>query len=155
MYQQLLGYKVEEKLYLGVREQKRLNTAVLEHESYDVSRTHCTPDSNFQGHSNELDELHGDSRSTNVPYLDCLRFHLTWNKLPYKSTANEHSLFNIIHFSRTLSTYCVWLITHNWPPASRTSSYRRGKSQQFRLGKGTSYFFTPRCTIKDTPCTSQ
>jgi hypothetical protein len=25
MYQQLWGYKVEEKLYLGVREQKRLN----------------------------------------------------------------------------------------------------------------------------------
>jgi hypothetical protein len=30
MYQQLWGYKVEEKLYLGVREQKRLNTIVLE-----------------------------------------------------------------------------------------------------------------------------
>jgi hypothetical protein len=29
-YQQLWGYKVEEKLYLGVREQKRLNTTVLE-----------------------------------------------------------------------------------------------------------------------------
>jgi hypothetical protein len=31
MYQQLWGYKVEEKLYLGVRKQKRLNTTVLEH----------------------------------------------------------------------------------------------------------------------------
>jgi hypothetical protein len=31
MYQQLLGYKVEEKLYLGVREQKRLNTTGLVH----------------------------------------------------------------------------------------------------------------------------
>jgi hypothetical protein len=30
MYQQLWGYKVEEKLYLGVREQKRLNTTGLE-----------------------------------------------------------------------------------------------------------------------------
>jgi hypothetical protein len=30
MYQQLLGYKVEEKLYLGVREQKRLNTTELD-----------------------------------------------------------------------------------------------------------------------------
>jgi hypothetical protein len=30
MYQQLWGYKVEEKLYLGVREQKRLNTTDLE-----------------------------------------------------------------------------------------------------------------------------
>jgi hypothetical protein len=30
MYQQLWGYKVEEKLYLGVREQKRLNTTALE-----------------------------------------------------------------------------------------------------------------------------
>jgi hypothetical protein len=27
MYQQLWGYKVEDKLYLGVREQKGLNTA--------------------------------------------------------------------------------------------------------------------------------
>jgi hypothetical protein len=30
MYQQLWGYKVEEKLYLGVREQKRLNTTGAE-----------------------------------------------------------------------------------------------------------------------------
>jgi hypothetical protein len=29
MYQQLWGYKVKEKLYLGVREQKRLNTIGL------------------------------------------------------------------------------------------------------------------------------
>jgi hypothetical protein len=28
MYQQLWGYKVEDKLYLGVREQKTLNTAL-------------------------------------------------------------------------------------------------------------------------------
>jgi hypothetical protein len=37
MYQQLWGYKVEEKLYLGVREQKRLNTtgiSVYSKESY-------------------------------------------------------------------------------------------------------------------------
>jgi hypothetical protein len=31
MYQQLWGYKVGEKLYLGVREQKRLNTTALYH----------------------------------------------------------------------------------------------------------------------------
>jgi hypothetical protein len=31
MYQQLRGYKVEEKLYLGVREQKRLNTTDLDY----------------------------------------------------------------------------------------------------------------------------
>jgi hypothetical protein len=31
MHQQLWGYKVEEKLYVGVREQKRLNTTALEH----------------------------------------------------------------------------------------------------------------------------
>jgi hypothetical protein len=30
MYQQLWGYKVEEKLYLEVREQKRLNTIGLD-----------------------------------------------------------------------------------------------------------------------------
>jgi hypothetical protein len=31
MYQQLWGYKVEEKLYLGVRKQKRLNTTDIEY----------------------------------------------------------------------------------------------------------------------------
>jgi hypothetical protein len=31
MYQQLWGYKVEEKLYVGVREQKMLNTTGLEY----------------------------------------------------------------------------------------------------------------------------
>jgi hypothetical protein len=30
MHQQVWGYKVEEKLYLGVREQKRLNTTELQ-----------------------------------------------------------------------------------------------------------------------------
>jgi hypothetical protein len=30
MQQQLWGYKVEEKLYIGVREQKRLNTIILD-----------------------------------------------------------------------------------------------------------------------------
>jgi hypothetical protein len=30
MHQQLWGYKVEEKLYVGVREQKRLNTTALD-----------------------------------------------------------------------------------------------------------------------------
>jgi hypothetical protein len=34
MYKQLWGYKVEEKLYLGVREQKRLNTTDLGDEQY-------------------------------------------------------------------------------------------------------------------------
>jgi hypothetical protein len=29
MYQQLWGYKVEDELYLGVREQKRLNTTAV------------------------------------------------------------------------------------------------------------------------------
>jgi hypothetical protein len=29
MHQQLWGYKVEEKLYVGVREQKRLNTTAV------------------------------------------------------------------------------------------------------------------------------
>jgi hypothetical protein len=29
MHQQLWGYKVEEKLYVGVREQKRLSTTAL------------------------------------------------------------------------------------------------------------------------------
>jgi hypothetical protein len=33
MHQQLRGYKVEEKLYVGVREQKRLNTTALEFSS--------------------------------------------------------------------------------------------------------------------------
>jgi hypothetical protein len=33
MYQQLWGYKVEDKLYLGVREQKRLNTTGLDNDN--------------------------------------------------------------------------------------------------------------------------
>jgi hypothetical protein len=37
MYQQLWGYKVEEKLYLGVREQNRLNTTVLEESEVAVA----------------------------------------------------------------------------------------------------------------------
>jgi hypothetical protein len=36
MYQQLWGYKVEEKLYLGVREQKRLNTTDVEHSAENI-----------------------------------------------------------------------------------------------------------------------
>jgi hypothetical protein len=34
MHQQLWGYKVEEKLYVGLREQKRLNTAGLEERNF-------------------------------------------------------------------------------------------------------------------------
>jgi hypothetical protein len=37
MYQQLWGYKVEEKLYLGVRQEKRLNTTDIDYTR--VSRT--------------------------------------------------------------------------------------------------------------------
>ena len=36
MHQQLLGYKVEEKLYVGVRKQKMLNTAGLDQPSYQL-----------------------------------------------------------------------------------------------------------------------
>jgi hypothetical protein len=36
MYQQLWGYKVEEKLYLGVHEQKWLNTTGIEGNSFVV-----------------------------------------------------------------------------------------------------------------------
>jgi hypothetical protein len=46
MYQQLWGYKVGEKLYLGVREQKMLNTTVLEHcyasKSFATVREACS-----------------------------------------------------------------------------------------------------------------
>jgi hypothetical protein len=38
MYQQLWGYKVEEKLYLGVREQKRLNTTALDDASIQFTK---------------------------------------------------------------------------------------------------------------------
>jgi hypothetical protein len=34
MHQQLCGYKVEEKLYVGVCEQKRLNTTGLFHQEF-------------------------------------------------------------------------------------------------------------------------
>jgi hypothetical protein len=44
MYQQRGGYKVEEKLYLGVREQKRLNTIALDHAA---TRTVCNSLSNL------------------------------------------------------------------------------------------------------------
>jgi hypothetical protein len=36
MYQQLWGYKVEEKLYVGVREQKTLNTTALKCTVFDL-----------------------------------------------------------------------------------------------------------------------
>jgi hypothetical protein len=39
MYQQLWGYKVEEKLHLGVREQNRLNTAELDDKAIDQCAT--------------------------------------------------------------------------------------------------------------------
>jgi hypothetical protein len=39
LHQQLWGYKVEEKLYLGVREQKRLNTTVLDHLCQDTLKS--------------------------------------------------------------------------------------------------------------------
>jgi hypothetical protein len=35
MYQQLWGYKVEVKLYLGVREQQRLNTTGVDNSRYN------------------------------------------------------------------------------------------------------------------------
>jgi hypothetical protein len=41
MYQQLWGYKVEKKLYLGVSEQKRLNTTDLDDlGQFPMSRTY-------------------------------------------------------------------------------------------------------------------
>jgi hypothetical protein len=42
MYQQLWGYRVEEKLYLGVREQKRFNTTAAEHVNTVVQKDRCT-----------------------------------------------------------------------------------------------------------------
>jgi hypothetical protein len=44
MYQQLWGYKVEEKLYLGVHEQKRLNTTELTAypELYSYNKIFCS-----------------------------------------------------------------------------------------------------------------
>jgi hypothetical protein len=42
MYQQLWGYKVEEKLYLRVREQKRLNTTDLEYGFSQLVSQNCS-----------------------------------------------------------------------------------------------------------------
>jgi hypothetical protein len=42
MYQQLWGYKVEDKLYLEVREQKRLNTTDLGHCFSDTQQSRTT-----------------------------------------------------------------------------------------------------------------
>jgi hypothetical protein len=55
MYQQLWGYKVEEKLYLGVREQKRLNTTALNYmwsllpanDTFRLLRVRAKPRSRF------------------------------------------------------------------------------------------------------------
>jgi hypothetical protein len=55
MYQQLWGYKVEEKLYLGVREQKRLNTTGLEHEPERSQRTFVLQDRLINGPFTALD----------------------------------------------------------------------------------------------------
>jgi hypothetical protein len=44
MHQQLWGYKVEEKLYVVVREQKRLNTTYSDHERPTVLWQRATPD---------------------------------------------------------------------------------------------------------------
>jgi hypothetical protein len=41
MHQQLWGYKLEEKLYVGVREQKRLNTIALNHLVCKLSLVVC------------------------------------------------------------------------------------------------------------------
>jgi hypothetical protein len=49
VYQQLWGYKVEEKLYVGVREQKRLNTAVLDNIKVVTEMLHGFPLSAFSG----------------------------------------------------------------------------------------------------------
>jgi hypothetical protein len=40
-YQQFWGYKVEEKLHLDVREQERLNTAVIHHRQHLSEPIHC------------------------------------------------------------------------------------------------------------------
>jgi hypothetical protein len=39
MYQQLWGYKVDDKLYLGVGEQKRLNATGIYYECYGEEST--------------------------------------------------------------------------------------------------------------------
>jgi hypothetical protein len=38
MHQQLWGYKVKDKLYLGVREQKRLNTTALKYDDMSIGK---------------------------------------------------------------------------------------------------------------------
>jgi hypothetical protein len=49
MHQQLWGYKVEEKLYVGVREQKRLNTAVLDNGNAPQNHSTTTANKSVQG----------------------------------------------------------------------------------------------------------
>jgi hypothetical protein len=59
MYQQLWGYKVEEKLYLGVREQKRLNTTVLENRWTNVDEIlygYYAAGSHLQFYSNNIED---------------------------------------------------------------------------------------------------
>jgi hypothetical protein len=60
MHQQLWEYKVEEKIYLGLRERKRLNTTGLE------NREMCV---RFQGEAHFLysTAFTADQRTTNLP----------------------------------------------------------------------------------------
>jgi hypothetical protein len=74
MYQQLWGYKVEEKLYLGVCEQKSLNTTAL----------YC------HGHSHGIEFWSSQnyftvSRSCHVVVLDCC------TKVVYFSNIYSHT----------------------------------------------------------------
>jgi hypothetical protein len=60
MHQQLWGYKVEEKLYLGVREKIRFNTTAIENHLKWIVDTDCGTykpaqfSSEYSGSSNDL-----------------------------------------------------------------------------------------------------
>jgi hypothetical protein len=109
MHQQLWGYKVEEKLYLGVREQKRQNTTDLP----DTTRYYT---------------LHSDQKAVAAkPYISSvaqkvtLLLRLKWiashvhrrNTLQVKSAVKRLTRFNAI--SQAARSNLAWGLVLNAP----------------------------------------
>jgi hypothetical protein len=116
VHQKLWGYKVEEKLYLGVREQKMLNTAVT------VNTLYTSTASPISGCST-APSIH----RTNAVNLQLIYFHnrnvqhSSWDShyILYIKTTTEflaYYLFNVlwVNFFNCLQ-FCVLLCFHSLP----------------------------------------
>jgi hypothetical protein len=78
MYQQLWWYKVEDKLYLGVREQKMLNTTDLDDEMFFVSLHVCTVSVSVADQWDDSD----DKCANSVKVMECLASYASRVCLP-------------------------------------------------------------------------